>query len=102
MKAEAPLAAEALKGMCSRRELVIAGLGDGVAEQEGRDRGGRPVDGELWLATARHLAGPRDDRLALARDAVRAGDPGPLLALAADDDAAAALEAHRRLMGDAA
>lgn len=38
-------------------------------------------DGLLWLATVRHLAGPRSGRLSAARDALRAGDPGPLRAL---------------------
>jgi hypothetical protein len=61
----------------------------------------RPADAELWLATARHLAGPRDDRLARALDALRAGDAAPLQALVADDDAREPLALHRRLMGDA-
>jgi hypothetical protein len=38
-------------------------------------------DGLLWLATVRHLAGPRDGRLQAARDALRTGDPAPLRAL---------------------
>lgn len=61
----------------------------------------RPADAELWLATCRHLAGPRDGRLAAARDALRAGDRAPLDALVADDEAQEPLALHRRLMGDA-
>jgi hypothetical protein len=62
----------------------------------------RPADAELWLATCRHLAGPRDDALAAAVAALRAGDRAPLDRLVADEDAAEPLHLHRRLMGDAA
>ncbi|MGA0122827.1 MAG: hypothetical protein ACO3KD_07465, partial [Gaiellales bacterium] len=62
----------------------------------------RPADAELWLATCRHLAGPRDHALADAVAALRAGDRAPLERLVADEDAAEALALHRRLMGDAA
>jgi hypothetical protein len=65
-----------------------------------RAEGGVIVDAELWLATARHLAGPRDDTLFNAREALRSGDPTLLCALVSDADAVSSLQEHRRLMGD--
>ncbi|MEY4226764.1 MAG: hypothetical protein RL190_1521 [Actinomycetota bacterium] len=81
---------------------AIAALSDLVTLAAAqRAEADRPADAELWLATARHLAGPRDDRLAVALDALRAGDRAPLAALVADDEAQEPLALHRRLMGDA-
>jgi hypothetical protein len=61
---------------------------------------GRDGDGPAWAATAALLG---SGRLASGRDALRRGDPGPLLALArgaAGDDAVdAALGAHVRRLG---
>jgi hypothetical protein len=97
------LYATGLVRVCAAGDVeAIAALADLVSlAAHLRAEGGRPVDAELWLATARHLAGPRDDRLAAARDALRDGDPAPLLALVDDAEAAEPLALHRRLMGDA-
>jgi len=81
---------------------AIAALADLVSlAASQRAEAANPVDAELWLATARYLAGPRDGRLPAARDALRAGDRAPLAALVADEAACEALDMHRRLMGDA-
>jgi hypothetical protein len=96
------LYATGLVQVCAADDVAaIAALADLVSlAAHLRAEGGSPVDGELWLATARFLGGARDGALAAARDALRAGDVEPLCALVADDDATAPLSAHRRLMGD--
>ena len=59
-------------------------------------------DGRLWLAAARHLAGPRDGRFAAVCDALRAGDVGPLRLLVPDDEATRALlDRHAALLAPA-
>ena len=49
---------------------VIAALADLVSLAAHLRATGAGIDGELWLATARHLAGPRDGALAAAREAI--------------------------------
>ena len=56
-------------------------------------------DGRLWLAAARHLAGPRDDRWRTACDALRGHNPIPLRSLVArDGDSSPLLERHARYL----
>jgi hypothetical protein len=75
------LYASGLVQVCEAGDVdAVAALADLIAlaahlRAEGHTAGD---DGRLWLATARHLAGPRDERLATAREALRAGDAGPL------------------------
>lgn len=96
------LYATGLVRVCEAGDVeAIAALADLVALAAHLRAIGLPVDGELWVATARHIAGARDGSLAAARDALRDGDAAPLRAMAADDEAAALLAEHRRLMGDA-
>ncbi len=96
------LYATGLVQVCAAGDVeAIAALADLVSlAAHLRAEGGAVVDAELWLATARHLAGPRDQALFNAREALRNGDPTILCALVADVDAAAPLLEHRRLMGD--
>ena len=98
------LYATGLVHVCRAGDVAaIAALADLVSlAAHLRVESGNAVDGELWLATARYIAGPRDAGLQQARDALRAGDPTLLLALVADPEALAPLAEHRRLMGDAA
>ena len=71
----------ALVGVCQAGDVeAVAALADLVAlaahlRAEGDGDGD---DGRLWLATARHLAGPRNGALDRAKDALRAGDRAPL------------------------
>ena len=96
------LYATGLVQVCEAGDVeAIAALADLVALAAHLRATGLPVDGELWVATARHLGGVRDGALAAARDALRHGDAQPLFALVADDDAGVLLAEHRRLMGDA-
>lgn len=96
------LYATGLVQICEAGDVdAIAALADLISLAAHLRVTGTGVDGELWLATARHLAGPRTDALALARDGLRAGDRTALLALVADEEASALLAEHRRLMGDA-
>lgn len=95
------LYATGLVQVCEAGDVdAIAALADLISLAAHLRVTGTGVDGELWLATARHLAGPRTDALAQARDGLRDGDRTALLALV-DDDAAPLLAEHRRLMGDA-
>ncbi len=96
------LYATGLVQVCEAGDVeAIAALADLVSLAAHLRASGANVDGELWLATARHLAGPRNDDLTAAREALRAGDSAALIALVADHDAAPLLLEHRRLMGDA-
>ena len=96
------LYATGLVQVCEAGDVeAIAALADLVSLAAHLRATGAGVDGELWLATARHLGGPRGDELADARDGLRAGDATALLALVADADAVPLLVEHRRLMGDA-
>jgi len=78
------LYASGLVEICQAGDVeAVAALADLVSlaahlRAEGHREGD---DGLLWLATVRHLAGPRDGRLPAARDALRAGDPAPLRGL---------------------
>ncbi len=54
-------------------------------------------DGRLWLATARHLGGPRTSALGEACEALRTGDPEPLRRLVDDPAARDLLDVHREL-----
>lgn len=95
------LYATGLVQVCAAGDVeAIAALADLISLAAHVRAEGGTVDAELWLATARHLAGPRDGALAAARDALRAGDAAPLAALVADADAARPISEHRRLMGD--
>jgi hypothetical protein len=96
------LYATGLVQVCAAGDVeAIAALADLVSlAAHLRAEGGVIVDAELWLATARHLAGPRDDALFNAREALRSGDPTMLCALVSDADAVSPLREHRRLMGD--
>jgi len=96
------LYATGLVQICEAGDVeAIAALADLISLAAHQRVTGTRLDAELWLATARHLSGPRTDDLATARDALRSGDSGPLLALVADADAAPLLAEHRRWMGDA-
>ncbi|MGI9187657.1 MAG: hypothetical protein ACR2J9_09135 [Gaiellales bacterium] len=96
------LYATGLVQVCEAGDVdAIAALADLISLAAHVRVTGAGVDGELWLATARHLAGPRGDELADARDALRAGDSAALLLLVGDVEAAPLLAEHRRLMGDA-
>jgi hypothetical protein len=96
------LYATGLVQVCAAGDVeAIAALADLVSlAAHLRAEGGVIVDAELWLATARHLAGSRDETLFEAREALRNGDPTILCALVADADAVSPLLEHRRLMGD--
>lgn len=96
------LYATGLVQVCAAGDVeAIAALADLVSlAAHLRAEGGVIVDAELWLATARHLAGPRDQALFEAREALRGGDPMMLCALVSDADATGPLREHRRLMGD--
>jgi hypothetical protein len=97
------LYATGLVQVCEAGDVdAIAALADLVSLAAHLRATGSGVDGELWLATARHLAGPRDGALPAAREALRGGDTTALLALVADADAQPLLVEHRRLMGDRA
>ncbi len=98
------LYATGLVNVCRAGDVdAIAALADLISLAAHLRAEGRSVeDGALWLATARYLAGPRDDSLLVAREALRRGDSMPLLALVADSEAVAPLAEHRRLMGDPA
>jgi len=95
------LYASGLVAVCAADDVAaIAALADLVSlAAHLRAEGGTPLDAELWLATARYLAGPRTDALAEARTALRAGDDRPLRVLSAKGGEAA-LARHRRYMGD--
>lgn len=95
------LYASGLVAVCAADDVdAIAALADLVSlAAHLRAEGGEPLDAELWLATARYLAGPRTSALADARAALLAGDDRPLRALAAKDGEPA-LARHRRYMGD--
>ena len=96
------LYATGLVQVCEAGDVdAIAALADLISLAAHLRVTGTGMDGELWLATARHLNGPRTDALTSARDRLRAGDGAALLALVADDEAAPLLAEHRRLMGDA-
>ncbi len=96
------LYATGLVQVCEAGDVeAIAALADLVSLAAHLRATGVGLDAELWLATARHLAGPRDGALAAAREALRDGDPAPLRALVADAAALPLLAEHRRLMGDA-
>ena len=96
------LYATGLVRVCEAGDVdAIAALADLVSLAAHLRATGVELDGELWVATARYLAGPRDDALAAAREALRHGDGAPLRALVADAAAAPLLAEHRRLMGDA-
>jgi hypothetical protein len=97
------LYATGLVQVCEAGDVdAIAALADLVSLAAHLRATGLRLDGELWLATARHLSGPRDAALADAREALRAGDGALLIALVADAEAEPLLAEHRRLMGDAA
>ena len=97
------LYATGLVQVCEAGDVdAIAALADLVSLAAHLRATGLRLDGELWLATARHLSGPRDGGLADAREALRTGDGAPLVALVADAEAEPLLAEHRRLMGDAA
>ena len=95
------LYASGLVAVCAADDIeAIAALADLISlAAHLRAEGGDPLDGELWLATALYLAGPRGDDLAEARSALRTGDDRPLRALAAKGDETTRLR-HRRYMGD--
>ncbi|MSO46492.1 MAG: hypothetical protein EXQ67_00175 [Thermoleophilia bacterium] len=97
------LYATGLVQVCAAGDVeAIAALADLVSlAAHLRAEGGVIVDAELWLATVRHLAGPRDQSLSEAREALRTGDPTRLSRLVADVDAVGPLAEHRRLMRDA-
>lgn len=96
------LYASGLVRVCAAGDVdAIAALADLVSLAAHLRAEGRPLDGELWLATARYLAGDRGPDLAAAREALRAGRGEPLLELAAKDGAET-VQQHRRFMGDAA
>lgn len=96
------LYATGLVQVCAAGDVeAIAALADLIClAAHLRAEGGIAVDAELWLATTRHLAGPRDAALLEAREALRKGDPRVLCALVADADATGPLAQHRCLMGD--
>ena len=95
------LYATGLVGVCQAGDLeAIAALADLIAlaahlRAEGHGDGD---DGRLWLATRRHLAGPRNGALDRAKDALRAGDPAPLRALVPPDEQARRLLARHELL----
>ena len=100
------LYASGLVSVCQAGDVeAVAALADLVAlaahlRAEGDVDGD---DGRLWLATARHLAGPRNGALHQAKDALRAGDRAPLRELVPPDEQARRLLArHERLMAQAA
>lgn len=96
------LYATGLVQVCEAGDVdAIAALADLISLAAHLRATGAGVDGQLWLATARHLGGPRGDELAAARERLRAGDAELLIDLVADDDAAPLIAEHRRLMGDA-
>ena len=95
------LYATGLVGVCQAGDVeAIAALADLVAlaahlRAEGDGDGD---DGRLWLATARHLAGPRNGALDRAKDALRAGDRAPLRELVPPDEQAHRLLARHELL----
>lgn len=97
------LYASGLVQVCAAGDVdAVAALADLIsltAHLRAEGGGAAGDDGRLWLATARHLAGPRDARLAAARDALRAGDPGPLRELVGSgEQAERLLSRHDSLM----
>jgi hypothetical protein len=95
------LYADGLVRICAAGDVeAVAALADLIALASHLRAEG--VDGEhglLWLATARHLGGDRDGRLAAAREALRAGDAGPLADLVErDEQAERLLRRHAELM----
>jgi hypothetical protein len=96
------LYASGLVRVCAVGDVdAIAALADLVSLAAHLRAEDRPLDGELWLATAHYLAGDRGGDLEAAREALRAGDGEPLLRLAAKDPAEI-VQQHRRHMGDTA
>ena len=98
------LYATGLVQVCQANDVAaIAALADLIAlAAHLRVEGGEIADGELWLATARYLAGPRSAAVGQACEALRGGDSAPLRALVTDPAAAFPIAEHRRLMGETA